>query len=429
MTIVTAKPTDQILRTGAHYASISIPWTFNRMMMNSSPKGLNRRALNIVKGVVGQEVLKSLLDTQGIEARVPRKSHREADFFDFRIQFGDQDVKLDLKTVNVYTNYLTGREEFDHALLNNHKSNQGPDWRTFFPMLIPHTQIKQNKNCYTFAIAESIDFRSDLFTNRTNPPQIYAFPYGKWLEFYSSQKLCLKREEANQGFYINVKSTKSVTPVKLTVVGEWQSNLKRIPVEAANSSDELIGPFSIISSFEIDRNCYETLNGDIEVEIVKNEFTDEITNSSGRNINFSPSQSLCFSKNDFCNLTLPDDYTIHYVGWISKPDYLARCRSWSGWIWPNDRENKFHNQPWNMFTDKDRQTLTRAGFIDSASESIQLGAGWLKTHGRGGGACCYFYPNLGRGGGVLETNLYTLYSDLQPLSEIDQVSLIGDDNG
>ena len=70
-----------------------------------------------------------------------------------------------------------------------------------------------------------------------------------------------------------------------------------------------------------------------------------------------------------------------------------------------------------MVTEADKKTITKAGFEGCISESGIM-AGWMKTHGKGGGACCYVFPNIGRSGGVKETNLYALPKDLNIMSEV-----------
>ena len=158
---------------------------------------------------------------------------------------------------------------------------------------------------------------------------------------------------------------------------------------------------------------HDRLFGHIEVSVSQNHFTAPIRNSSKRNINQPPREKLTFTREDFCNLILPSDYTIYFIGWITKQAFLAECRNYTGWVWPKDSINKYENQPWKQFTEKDQKTVTRAGFADCIQENPRLlRAGWLKTTGRGGGACCYVYPNIGHNGGVKETNLYVLPQNL-----------------
>ena len=85
------------------------------------------------------------------------------------------------------------------------------------------TQIEQSKEGYCFAIASSVDLRKDIATNRTSYA-LTAFPYGEHLGFLSSRKLCLRREEANRGFYIEfLYETDSMfgSEVTMSVIGEW----------------------------------------------------------------------------------------------------------------------------------------------------------------------------------------------------------------
>ena len=161
-------PNADDLKAGAYYAAVSLPWTFNRMMLNTSSAGQQHRALNISKGIVGQEMLKRAMTGLGIKAQTQRKSYRDEDLFDFHVNIEGVLTKLDLKSVNYFTDYAAlGREPFSADLLLKHSGYADSDWRTFFPMLVPHTQIEQSKEGYCFAIASSIDLRKDIASNRT----------------------------------------------------------------------------------------------------------------------------------------------------------------------------------------------------------------------------------------------------------------------
>src|SRR5262249_29171410 len=133
-------------------------------------------------------------------------------------------TKLDLKTINYYTNYEPlGRQPFSAELLLKHSGYAGADWRTFFPMLVAHTQIGQDKESYCFAIASSIDLRKDIGTKRT-AYALTAFPYGEHLPFLSSKKLCLLREVINKGFFLELlyESNSLLSPeITLSIIGEW----------------------------------------------------------------------------------------------------------------------------------------------------------------------------------------------------------------
>ena len=187
-------PTTADLREGARYAQISLPWTFNRMVHNTSTGGQRERALNIAKGIVGQEILRRKLADCGVKAEVQRKSHREDDLFDVHVNIAGTKRKLDLKTTLVYSDYPnTGRQPLSPTLIEANIDYPGPDWRRFFPMLVPADQTGQGKETYCFAIACCTDFRRSTAPNPAG--EVFAtFPYGEHLPFLSLKGLCKARE-------------------------------------------------------------------------------------------------------------------------------------------------------------------------------------------------------------------------------------------
>jgi hypothetical protein len=422
--ILILRPTKEDLITGAKYSAITLPWTFNRMMMNTESSGQQKRGLNIAKGIVGQEMLKRALSERGVKAEVQRKSHRDEDLFDFHVFTSRGLLKLDVKSFNYYTDYAdVGREPLTPKLLIKNADYPGPDWRRFFPMLVPHTQIGQAKEAYCFAIATSIDFRQDIHTNRIGYA-LTAFPYGSSMPFMCSKKLCQAREDAGKGFYITckyiVEDLLDGFKISFTIIGEWQGKLNKIKISIGkNAAIKDIGPFSCIDSFQIGRSDHEKFYGHMEISISKNEYDDPVLNSARININVVPNEALTIELSDFCNLMLPEDYTLYVLGWITKDAFLKKSREYTGWVWPNDGENKFENQPWTQITENDRNLLSRLGCEGCIQEKPTLvDVGLMKTHGRGGGACCYVFPNIGRNGGVKETNLYVLPKDLYIIDEL-----------
>ena len=417
-------PSTADLEAGAYYASVSLPWTFNRMMLNTSSGGQQNRALNIAKGVVGQEMLKREMQRVGIKAQTQRKSYRDEDLFDFNAEILGTPTKLDLKSVHYFTNYARDdREPFSADFLMKYAGYADADWRTFFPMLVPHTQIEQSKEGYCFAIASSIDIRKDIETNRTRYA-LTAFPYGEHLGFLSSKKLCLEREEANKGFYIEcLYETDSIfgSEVTMTVIGEWARKPRVIEMKLRSGAARRVGPLSCISSFQVDKDSYDRLSGSVEISVGKNDFKKPVLNTLKRNTNEVTSRPFKLAKSDFCNLFLPTDYTLYVIGWTHKDEFLRACRQYTGWVWPMDRIDRFKNRAWTQITEDDLKKLERTGFDSSIQgKPRMLRAGWLKTTGRGGGACCYVFPNIGANGGVKETNLYILPQDLYNMDSLKQ---------
>lgn len=413
------------LNEGAKYASISLPWTFNRMSMNASSKGMHLRAFNIAKGIIGQEVLKRALIAKGIKVHLQRKSHRDDDLFDFKLELGGNLVKLDLKTLNHYNNYPKDeRQPLSKALVEKFKNYPGPDWRKFFPMPIPHTQIGQDKEGYIFALATSVDFRNDIWADRPSEKKIVAFPFDGYEKFLSSKVLCFEREKNGKGvfleWYYTPESMFKNKAISLKIVGEWETKLveKVIKLEPENLVEN-VGPFSNILSFEFDEKSYKEFgNGQLALGISKNALTTPVRNSLKANINVIPKGRLSIGSSDFCNVVLPSSYKLYFIGWTKKQTFLKNCSKYPGWIWPTDKITKYENQPWSWITENDVKLFTKCGFEDAMKKKpTRVEAGFLKTTGFGGGACCYIYPNI-HGGGFKETNLYVLPSDLYTMESI-----------
>lgn len=189
--------------------------------------------------------------------------------------------------------------------------------------------------------------------------------------------------------------------ITLSVIGEWDGKPKVALMTLRTGIVEQVGPFSCISSFQIDKEEYDEFYGSVEISVKKNDFTIPILNTQKRNTNAFPKEPLVLSRQDFCNLFLPTDYTLYVIGWIRKDEFLQECRKYTGWVWPYDKVDKYKNQPWSQITEEDQRRFEKTGFATSIQNKPRLlKAGWLKTTGRGGGACCYVFPNIGANGGV-----------------------------
>ena len=417
------QPSAQDRQKAARYAAVTLPWTFNRMMKNTKARGQRERALNIAKGIVVQETLARELSTRGIEVGLERKSHRAEDLFDFNIPFRGKEKLFDVKSIAYYSNYSSDvRESFTTDFLVGNRSYSGPDWDHFFPMMVPHTQIRQEKEHYIFAITESQDFRSDCTTGR-DEDMICVFPHGEHLPFLTHKALVREREEAGKGFYLCFQHTaeESLFPssINLTAHFEWDGELSVEPflLDRCGCSKR-IGPMSAFNCLEIDRESLAAIEGNLTCKIENNDFTDDVYSASGQELNVCADDFLIWGKQDFCNLVLPTDFIVNVVGWTDKATFLKNCRKYTAWIWPLDKVDRFKNSVWSQITEKDVKSLTRAGFddcIDYPNKKIK--AGWMKTTGRGPGACCYVFPNM-FGGGVKETNLYVLPADLNIMDSL-----------
>ena len=421
--IWTVAATNDELRMGAEYAEVTLPWTFNRMMLNTGSSGQQERGLNIAKGIVAQKILVRALQNKGLNIGEQVKSHRDEDLFDLTIPVNGSKVKFDLKSVNYYSDYdPMGREALTPELVLENGDYPGPEWHRFFPMLVPHTQINQDKEAYCFAIADSIDPRKDPLKGREEF-HLVAFPYGKHLPFFTSRRLCEAREKANEGFYITVEFQPeglfTEQQIEFELIGEWDGEINRVSLTLTEGNTiDVEGPFSCLSSFGISRNSFEEFTGRITITVAMNEFNEPLLNSTRRNVNVPPEDEFYIHAGDFCNLYLPEPYVLHILGWIEKEDFLERYINYPSWVWPNDRVDRQSNQAWTQITANDRSLREKLGqnYLDESGKTILKGL--MKTTGRGGGACCYVFPNVFGRGGVKETNLYVLSQDLKPMDTL-----------
>jgi hypothetical protein len=232
------------------------------------------------------------------------------------------------------------------------------------------------------------------------------------------------REEAKKGFFLECRYDSGsllASEVVLGISGEWGGDASVARVKLRSGMAKQVGPFSGVSSFQVDKEGYDQFYGEVRIAVKKNALTRPVLNTLKRNTNVAPKGPLVLTKKDFCNLSLPTDYTLYVVGWTRKDEFLEACRQYTGWVWPKDSIDKFKNQAWTQITEADRRLLEARGFGSSIQEEPgMLKAGWLKTTGRGGGACCYVFPNIGANGGVKETNLYILPRDLYTMDSLKQ---------
>lgn len=423
--IWTLTPTVSHRRTAAKYASRTLPWTFNRMMKNTSARGQNERGLNIAKGIVAQEVLKAELERQGTTVRIQRKSHRDEDLFDFHLMKAGRLTKFDVKSIAYYNDYPNDqRPPFTTRLLIENKSYPGPDWRKFFPMLVAHTQIFQQKDGYIFLISESSDFRRSVLDGRDDD-LIVAYPSGESMPFYTYKRLCMAREDAGKGFFITLELRTSGLfngdNLEVNVLYEWagKPKVEQCRLRAGQPSS-VIGPMSVLNCLQLSRTSYIALGNQLLLmRLRRNEFNGFVPNSQHRNMNVVPKdEAQGYLQEDFCNLILPSDYKVHCLGWLEKEEFIETVKKYPAWIWPIDAQDRFKNTPWSQVTAGDQRLLQKLGMEDRISRNPgRINAGLMKTSGRGPGACCYVFPNI-FGTGLRETNLYVLPQDLETMDSL-----------
>lgn len=408
----------------ADYASCTLPWTFNRM----SKDPLNR-GINIVKGLTAQGALQDAFTSRSIPFENQYKSYRSTDTYDLRLV--GSSLELDVKAISYYRGYPGDiRPPFSLQYIIDNRDYAGRDWRRFFPMLLTHTQIKKSKNVSVFAITESVDVRQPVLGGRSFD-FIYAYPHGEsaTIEFFGSKGISNAREQAGRGLFLNLKwladSLFATNPLHITLMYEWDGERMEAPVALIpNHGSDVVGPMSVFSGIRMSVDAFESFNGSIRINIVRNDLVEPVLiQSTGRNVNVLPHEDMFFTRADFGNLVLPDDFRVHFLGWIEKDEYFRACLKYPGWFCPKDSQGREFNRPWSGVSQKDSALLEKLGWEDRVQGNPPtIAAGLMKTTGHQG-ACCYVFPNV-FSSGVKETNLYVLPQDLWSMDSLIEAANI-----
>ena len=428
------------IKEAIDYATVSIPWTFDRLRYGPhTQNAVNRRLLHILNGVLNQTILERELTSRGYECAKDWKNYRDSDVFDFRIG----ESKFDVKTVIVYSEYneVWNRKPFTHRLLIENKSYAGPEWKLFFPMMVTTSQltVEKTNESYIFGIAET---EFDLRTR--NPHQEdegfwCAVPYSDAHSFFHSPGVIRAREEAGQGFRVEVKWDKSQLDleddkgkkVKLTLFGEWSGKTQTETITVREESQaHSKREFSSLSCVRLEHPAvlsdFDTLT--VKVENAFKEFVPKPT-SPLVNLN-DPGFEWSLDKSSFVNLKVPDGYKLHWIGHIPFVEFAStfsrysayfiplpgRSRNQSVRLTPGIR-SKFEtldrrrdraiqsgvNVPWPSFRSLIKGRTINAGFLAVSQGRAQVL-----------GAACYYYPPYA----MQETAVYVLPCDLHKMDSL-----------
>jgi len=423
------------------YATISLPWTFDRLRYGPrTQKAVNQRLLHILIGVLNQTILERVLTGKGYVCSADWTKYRESDVFDFNIGGKTYDVK----TVVIYTQYNDSlkRKSFSTKLLISNKNYGGPEWRHFFPAMVALSQltVDKMKDSYIFGIAETYE---DLMKRepRTSDGGFWcAAPYGQSHNFFHTTGLIRQRENAGKGFKIRVSwrcTQKSLLgdrrKAKLILFGEWAGDcqteiLDLIEGKAVLSQDE----FSSLSCIRFEHPAI--LNNYDEIAItVKNSFTDFVPKLTNPSINLNdPQFEWTLQEGSFVNLQVPDDYRVFWIGHISFQEFATLFTCYESYFIPHG-SNMNINQPGRVNADsrkklesidKRRQKAIDQGinvpwpaFLQLIDRKNHVKAGLLLAAMLGPrpiGAACYFYPPYA----LLESAMYVLPGDLYPMDSL-----------
>ncbi len=424
---------DEDILEAYNYATVSLPWTFDRMRYGqSTQKSINRRLVNIFIGVLNQTMLERILTDKGYDCSKEWKKYRDSDIFDFQI--GKK--KYDVKTVVLYSEYNNNskREPFTKEFLINNKDYSGRIWRQFFPIMVAISQLTINKmkDGYIFGIAEC---NEDLRKRQPKPNDggyWCSTPFKKALNFFQNKIVIKEREKANQGFKVKlnwfVEQTTiddSEDPSEIKLHGEW--NGKRLTETKNIEPNENIisnNNFSSLCCIEF-KDPWRLSTGKLKIT-VNNEYNSFIHKITDPTINLNDDDfKWIVDDSSFVNLKIPPDYQIYWLGHISFTEFASTFPNYPSHFIPHpqnmdeNQEARVNDRTRKKFRtmDRRREKAINDGIeipwpeFSSFIEGSKLKAGILSVAMRGPkpiGAACYYYPPYA----MQETALYILPSDL-----------------
>ncbi len=437
-----SKINESDLQEAINYATISLPWTFDRMRYGiAKQKGMNRRLINIMKGVLNQTLLERILTEKGYDCKKDWTNYRQSDIFDFSLN----NKSYDVKTGHVYSEYSnrSGREEFSPALIIKYKDYPGPIWYKFFPKAVTLSQItyKDHKDGYIFGIAETWEDVTKITPKVDDDGFWCSVPYGKPSNFFHNTILIRLREEKDKGFNIvlkwRVKQQRLISNPKLklivTLFGEWKGKkqIEKIPIKYGQKTITK-NQYSSLSCIRLDHPAL--LNEYDKIVIgVKNNMKEKVPKTTNPLINLNDEDfEWIIDFESFVNLKFPNDYKVYWIGYTTPQDLFkdftkyrcyfiplpGRVENQEGRLTPNFKE-KLENM------DKRKQKYEKEGIDVCAPTFKKLISGQkfkggllIAQQGRFNtlGAASYVYPP--QPGAFPESAIYVLPGDLYRMKDL-----------
>lgn len=431
-------PTD--FREAIEYATISLPWTFDRMHYGPRKQNaVNNRLWHIMSGVLNQTLLERELKSRGYRCELDWSHYRLSDIFDFRI--GDK--IYDVKTASIFSEYSEslGRERFTPELLIRGRSYPGPEWKRFFPMMVPMTQlnVEHMKNGYIFGYAVMPYDQRKLTPERSDNGFWCAAPYGDAHTFFHKTTLITLREEASSGFiptveWIQYQSTleSGDIKIKITFFGEWAGNRKTEVVTLdPGQGVSLTSEMSSLSCVKLDHPAGLAPSDVVRIR-VKNKFKKKVPDFVDPSRNLNNDRFVWeLGRESFVNLRVPDDYVMYWIGHIPMQEFAQGFLAYPCYFIPHPK-NMDENALGRLSTDfkqglesydKRREKALSKGVKTPWPElaplirgrSIRAGIMIAATMGgRSIGAACYAYPPYA----LSESALYVLPQDLYSMDSL-----------
>lgn len=417
-----------------NYAKVSLPWTFDRMRYGPrAQNSVNDRLIHILLGVLNQTILERVLTGKGYECSKQWKKYRDSDVFDFIVNKKIYDVK----TTHIYSEYSEAnkREEFSPKLLLSNKDYEGPEWRHFFPMMVPISQLTVDtiKDAYIFGISETYQDLRHTTPMKTDRGFWCAAPFGSAFYFMQSTRVIKQREEEGKGFKIRASWKRSQDTINgkrkkatMTLFGEWAGDRQTETLELSERKTKTgVKEFSSLSCIRLEHPALLDEFDEIFIS-VENEFDKFIARPTNPKINLNdPNFVWKVGSQSFVNLQIPKDYHVFWVGFIPFTSFTSLFPSYPSYFIPHP-SNMDINQPGkavpnikerleglNRRREKALAEGKRIPWPDFVSfiRGGEIKAGLLiarQRFGRSIGAACYFYPPYG----FQETAIYVLPKDL-----------------
>jgi hypothetical protein len=433
---------DSEIEEAIEYATISLPWTFDRLRYGPrTQKAVNNRLLHVLIGVLNQTILERALTEKGYTCSKEWKKYRDSDVFDFTIQGRTHDVK----TFHVYSEYndSLNRKPFSVKLLVSNKDNEGPEWRTFFPMMVTLSQltVEKMKDSYIFGVTETYEDIRKRQPRLSDKGFWCAAPYDKAHSFFHSTRVIKLREKEGQGFKVRAALRRTQRRlfenkrriVKLRLIGEWAEN-RQIEEMDLREGKTIVSQkeFSSLSCVKLEHPA--TLGeGDEIVITVQSIFREFVPKPTNPRFNLNDANfAWIMNKQSFVNLRMPEDYKVYWIGHIPFKEFASLFTSYRSYFIPLGN-NMDSNQPGRVNADsreklesldRRRQKAVDQGievpwppFLSLIDKKNVVKAGLLIAAMSGArpiGAACYYYPPYA----LWESAIYVLPRDLYTMDSL-----------
>lgn len=427
-------------KSAVDYATISLPWTFDRMHYGPRKQNtVNNRLWHIMSGVLNQTLLERELKSRDYDCKLDWSHYRITDIFDFKI--GEK--VFDVKTGSIFSEYddQVEREKFSPDLLIKYSKYSGPIWRKFIPMMVPMTQLNvaHEKNGYIFGLAVLPYDQRKLVPEKGDRGFWCTAPFAEAHSFFHKTPLIDARERASKGFFPMFEWKKGQATlddgdrsIAVTVYGEWGGNKAIEKVEMVPGQRLVVDrEMSSLSCIRVDHPADLTPGDSLNVK-ARNNFKDKVHDFADPTKNLNDSNfTWKLGPGSFVNLRVPEDYVVYWLGHIPLEEFAERFQDYPCWFIPNPR-NMAQNVPGELSNDfregleaydRRRAKALANGLATPWPEMASLVSG--KTinagimiaatrFGQNLGAACYHYPPYA----LSESALYVLAKDLHSMASI-----------